>query len=103
MDFFLGHDGVDWAAGVCMVVMLWRLGHHKRDGFLWSAAAAIAWIVFNARLDPVSLPGVAINGVVLLVSIRSWVRWTPTPQPAPESSSSSESSSASSSEPPGQG
>jgi len=59
MDFLIGHDGVDWAAGLCTVLMLWRLAKHKRDGFLWSAGAAIAWIVFNARLTPVSAPGVA--------------------------------------------
>lgn len=75
MDFLTGHDGVDWAAGLCMVIMLWRLGHHKRDGFLWSAAAALAWIIFNARLDPVSTPGIAINAVVLVLSMRSYLIW----------------------------
>lgn len=75
MDFLLGHDGVDWAAGACMIVMLWRLGRHKRDGFLWSAAAGLAWVVFNARLDPPSAPGVAINAAVALISLRSWYVW----------------------------
>ena len=76
MDFLTGHDGVDWAAGLCMVIMLWRLGQHKRDGFLWSAAAALAWIVFNARLSPISTPGIAINAVVLVLSVRSYILWT---------------------------
>ncbi len=76
MDFLLGHDGVDWAAGACMVVMLWRLGLHKRDGFLWSAGAALAWVVFNARLVPMSAPGMIINAVVCIISIRSWFTWT---------------------------
>ena len=86
MDFLTGHDGVDWAAGVCMVLMLWRLAHHKRDGFLWSAGAAIAWIVFNARLTPVSMPGVAINAVVLVHSFRSYLVWSPpgSAEPAPK-------------------
>lgn len=77
MEFLTGHDGVDWAAGVCMVLMLWRLANHKRDGFLWSAGAAIAWIVFNARLQPISMPGIAINAVVLVLSVRSYLIWTP--------------------------
>ncbi len=75
MDFLFGHNGVDWIAGAFMVLMLWRLAHHKRDGFLWSAGAAIAWIVFNARLTPVSAPGIAINAVVLVLSVRSYLVW----------------------------
>ncbi|MFI4897940.1 MAG: hypothetical protein ACIARR_08955 [Phycisphaerales bacterium JB059] len=90
MDFLMGHDGVDLAAGVCMVIMLWRLGHHKRDGFLWSAGAALAWIVFNARLSPVSTPGIAINAVVLVLSVRSYVLWT---RPGAKASSDEPSSS----------
>ena len=75
MDFLIGHDGVDWAAGLCMVIMLWRMAQHKRDGFLWSAGAAFAWIVFNARLNPISTPGIAINAVVLALSVRSYLTW----------------------------
>jgi len=96
MDFFLGHDGVDWLAGLCMVVMLWRVGNHKRDGFLWSAGAAGAWIVFNARLEPVSAPGIAINAVVLVISIRSYLTWSPPDQPSSSGESPPSSSSPSS-------
>ncbi len=77
MDFLTGHDGVDWAAGVCMVLMLWRLAHHKRDGFLWSAGAAIAWIVFNARPPPVSHPGGAIHSAVRVPRLPPRPVWPP--------------------------
>ncbi|MEZ6242812.1 MAG: hypothetical protein R3B57_07185 [Phycisphaerales bacterium] len=95
MDFLLGHDGVDWAAGACMVVMLWRLGRHKRDGFLWSAGAALAWVIFNARLEPASAPGIAINAVVLVISVRSWWLWKPEDHPGSSSVASSSSASSS--------
>lgn len=76
MDFFTGHFGIDWIAAVLMFMSIWRLGEHKRDGFLWSAAAAIAWIAFNIHVQ--SGPGAAINFVVLGLSIRSWRRWNAT-------------------------
>lgn len=84
MDFLTGHDGVDWAAGLCMVIMLWRLAQHQRDGFLWSAGAALAWIVFNARLNPISTPGIAINAVVLALSVRSYLTWKAPGAESPE-------------------
>lgn len=74
MEFFTGHYGIDWVAAVFMFMSIWRLGEKKRDGFLWSAAAAVAWIAFNVKVA--SGPGAAINVVVLLLSLRSWARWT---------------------------
>jgi hypothetical protein len=74
VDYFIGHYGVDWLAALLMFMSIWRLGERKRDGFLWSAAAAAAWIAFNVLVQ--SGPGMAINAVVLGLSLRSWTRWS---------------------------
>lgn len=75
MTFFTGHYGLDWAAGVFMLLSLWRFERHKRDGFLFAGAAAVFWTLFNVHVE--SAPGIAINVLVLGLSIRSWRRWTP--------------------------
>lgn len=70
-DFFLAHNGIDWAAAVFMFLSMWRLGDHKRDGFILAVLASACWIAFNLRVD--SAAGVAANAIVLAMAVRSFV------------------------------
>ncbi|MEM1329663.1 MAG: hypothetical protein AAGG07_03785 [Planctomycetota bacterium] len=76
-EFFTGKYGLDWAAGVFMGLMLWRLGNHKRDGFIWSMLAAAAWIGFNIVVQ--SAAGILINAAMLVIAARSWLQWSGPP------------------------
>ena len=64
---------------VLMLVSLWRLGDHKRDGFLWGLAAAIAWIGFNAIV--LSVAGVIANVIFFGLNARGYARWKPRHDP----------------------
>ncbi|GJM20047.1 MAG: hypothetical protein DHS20C14_22600 [Phycisphaeraceae bacterium] len=67
------HYGLDWAAGLFMILSMWRLGAHKRDGFIHGLLAAVFWLLFNIKVD--SPPGIAINAVVAVLAVRSWFLW----------------------------
>ncbi len=70
--------GLDWAAGLFMILSLWRLKHHHRDGFVHAALAALCWIGFN--LIAKSPPGFVLNAVVGAMAVHSWVNFKPPSQ-----------------------
>lgn len=73
LDGLREHYGTDWAAMVFTFLSLWRLGNHKRDGFLWGLLAALSWAVFNLTVQTV--PGVTANIVFLGMNARGWWKW----------------------------
>lgn len=79
----LAHNyGLDWLAMALTFVSMWRLGEHKRDGFLWGFAATIVWTAFNATVP--SVAGVLANIVFTALNIRGYLRWrgaNPAPPP----------------------
>tara|TARA_Y100001933_G_scaffold196153_1_gene196686 strand:+ start:694 stop:969 length:276 start_codon:yes stop_codon:yes gene_type:complete len=86
-DFFLGKWGLDWAAAIFMFISIYRLGEHKRDGFIHAALASLFWILFNIKVE--SAAGIVANAIILGMSIRSFRRASKkatTPTETPESS-----------------
>lgn len=69
-NFFFGHYGLDWAAAVFMFLSMWRLGKHRRDGFILAAIASAFWIAFNIKVD--SAGGVVANAIILAMTLRSF-------------------------------
>jgi 3-oxoacyl-(acyl-carrier-protein) synthase len=83
-DFFFAHYGLDWAAATFLFLSMWRLGGHHRDGFLFGAASAVFWILFNARVE--SAAGITANAIILGMSLVSFARFKrPAPSPPPSS------------------
>ena len=72
-DFFLKHDGIDWIAAIFMFLSMYRLGIHKKDGFVFAVLASIFWIVFNLRID--SSAGVIANLIIAVMAFRSLSKW----------------------------
>lgn len=81
------HHGLDWLAMALTFLSMWRLGDHKKDGFLWGVAATAAWTLFN--LGVASVAGVVANIVFMALNLRGFLRWRaapgdpgpPTPRP----------------------
>jgi hypothetical protein len=69
-DFFLGKWGLDWAAAIFMFISIYRLGEHKRDGFIHAALASLFWILFNIKVE--SAAGIVANAIILGMSVRSF-------------------------------
>ncbi|MCC5823994.1 MAG: hypothetical protein LAT64_12990 [Phycisphaerales bacterium] len=69
-DFFFKHYALDWAAAVFMFLSMWRLGKHRRDGFVLAAIASGFWIAFNVKVD--SAGGIIANAVILAMAVRSF-------------------------------
>jgi hypothetical protein len=69
-DFFFKHYALDWAAAVFMFLSMWRLGKHRRDGFVLAAIASAFWIAFNIRVD--SAGGIVANAIILAMAVRSF-------------------------------
>ena len=65
--------GLDWAAAVFMFLSMYRLGHHKKDGFVYAALASICWIAFN--LIAHSPAGVLANVIIAVMALRSLLKW----------------------------
>jgi len=78
-DFFLGKYGLDWAAALFMFLSLWRLGDHKRDGFIHAAIACGFWIAFNVVVE--SAAGIAANAIIGGLSIRNYIKARHRPAP----------------------
>lgn len=78
-DFFLGKWGLDWAAAIFMFISIYRLGEHKRDGFIHAALASVFWIAFNVKVE--SAAGIVANAIILAMSVRSF---TKAAKPAPD-------------------
>ncbi len=78
-DFFLGKWGLDWAAAIFMFISIYRLGEHKRDGFIHAALASMFWIAFNVKVE--SAAGIVANAIILAMSVRSFRKAA---KPAPE-------------------
>ena len=81
-SFFLEHDGIDWAAAVFMFLSMYRLGIHKKDGFIFAALASICWIIFNLRVD--SSAGVIANIIIAAMAFRSLSKWNAPQTAQPE-------------------
>jgi len=77
-DFLFHYYGLDWAAAVFMFLSMYRLGIHKKDGFIFAALASICWIAFN--LIAHSAAGVIANLIIAVMAFRSLSKWN-----APES------------------
>ncbi len=73
LDWLIGYYGTDWAAMVFMFLSAWRLGNHKRDGWLFGAIACAFWIAFNMVAE--SAPAAFANVVFLILQVRGFQRW----------------------------
>ncbi|MGJ8637196.1 MAG: hypothetical protein ACSHX5_10160 [Phycisphaerales bacterium] len=85
-NFLFSYYGLDWAAAVFMFLSMYRLGKHKKDGFVYAALASICWIAFN--LIAQSAAGVVANAIIAVMAFRSLTTWSkthPDTSPAPES------------------
>lgn len=77
-EFFFQHYGLDWAAAVFLFLSMWRLGKHRRDGFVLAACSSLFWILFNVRVE--SAAGITANAIILVMSLVSFARFKkPTP------------------------
>ncbi len=72
-DFLFHYYGLDWAAAVFMFLSMYRLGVHKKDGFVYAALASVCWIAFN--LIAHSAAGVIANLVIAIMAFRSLMKW----------------------------
>lgn len=77
-SFLFSYYGLDWAAAVFMFLSMYRLGHHKKDGFVYAALASICWIAFN--LIAHSAAGVLANVVIAAMAFHSLTKWHATDQ-----------------------
>jgi hypothetical protein len=75
-NFLFSYYGLDWAAAVFMFLSMYRLGQHKKDGFVYAALASICWIAFN--LIAHSAAGVVANIVIAFMAFRSLSTWSKT-------------------------
>lgn len=74
--------GLDWAAALFMFGSMYRLGHHKKDGFVLAALASVCWVAFNLIAD--SPAGVIANIIIAVMAFRSLTRWHAGPEPTNE-------------------
>ena len=81
-DFFFQHLFIDWAAAIFMFLSMYRLGIHKKDGFVFAALASICWIIFNLRVD--SSAGVIANIIIAAMAFRSLSKWNAPQTAQPE-------------------
>lgn len=72
-DFLFSYYGLDWAAAVFMFLSMYRLGIHKKDGFVFAALASVCWIAFN--LIAHSAAGVIANLIIAVMAFRSLSQW----------------------------
>jgi len=70
--------GLDWAAAVFMFLSMYRLGIHKKDGFVFAALASVCWIIFN--IIALSAAGVVANLIIVVMAVRSLSKWHATPE-----------------------
>ena len=76
-EFLFSYYGLDWAAAVFMFLSMYRLGIHKKDGFIFAALASICWIAFN--LIAHSAAGVIANIIIAAMAFRSLSKWNAQP------------------------
>ena len=72
-DFLFSYYGLDWAAAVFMFLSMYRLGVHKKDGFVFAALASVCWIAFNIIAH--SAAGVIANLIIAIMAFRSLSKW----------------------------
>lgn len=72
-EFLFSYYGLDWAAAVFMFLSMYRLGVHKKDGFVYAALASICWIAFNIIAH--SAAGVMANLIIAVMAFRSLSKW----------------------------
>ncbi len=75
-NFLFSYYGLDWAAAVFMFLSMYRLGIHKKDGFIFAALASLCWIAFN--LIAHSAAGVVANIIIAIMAFRSLSTWNKT-------------------------
>ncbi|MBO6512531.1 MAG: hypothetical protein JJ974_01025 [Phycisphaerales bacterium] len=75
-NFLFSYYGLDWAAAVFMFLSMYRLGKHKKDGFVYAALASLCWIAFN--LIAQSAAGVVANAIIAAMAFRSLATWSKT-------------------------
>ena len=81
-DFLFSYYGLDWAAAVFMFLSMYRLGIHKKDGFVFAALASICWVAFN--LIAHSAAGVLANLIIAVMAFRSLSKWHAAPDTTSE-------------------
>ena len=82
---FLGFQryyGLDWAAALFMFLSMYRLGIHKKDGFVFAALASVCWVIFNVIAE--SSAGVVANLIIVAMAVRSLVKWHATTETGDE-------------------
>lgn len=57
----------------CGMIGKWKLGSHKKIGWLWSFVGSIGWLLFALRIE--SPTGLINNFVYLLLSLRGYYAW----------------------------
>lgn len=72
-EFLFSYYGLDWAAAVFMFLSMYRLGVHKKDGFVFAALASVCWIAFNIIAH--SAAGVMANLIIAVMAFRSLSKW----------------------------
>lgn len=65
--------GFDWAAMLFMFASLYRLGNHKRDGFVYGILANLCYIAFG--FIAMSLANQIANAAFLALNVRGFIRW----------------------------
>lgn len=82
---FLGfhrYYGLDWAAALFMFLSMYRLGIHKKDGFVFAALASACWVIFN--IIALSAAGVVANLIIVVMATRSLLKWHANAEPQNE-------------------
>lgn len=74
LDLALRYYGFDWAAMVCTFLTIYRLGHHKRDGFVYGLAANVCWMVFGIMAQSIANP--IANAIFFILNLRGYRRWS---------------------------
>lgn len=74
LDLALRYYGFDWAAMVFTFMTIYRLGHHKRDGFIYGLAANVCWMVFGVMAQSIANP--IANTIFLVLNLRGYRRWS---------------------------
>ncbi|VAX40258.1 hypothetical protein MNBD_PLANCTO03-1504 [hydrothermal vent metagenome] len=72
-ELFGKYYGLDWAAMIFTFLSLYRLGHGKRDGFLYGLCANVCWAGFGILALSVANP--MANVVFIVLNVRGYRHW----------------------------
>ncbi len=69
----LQYYGIDWIAGILVVVALWLIGNKNKYGFILSMIASCLWVVFAFIAE--SIPIGITNVIFFLLHARVFMKW----------------------------